>query len=96
MLSNLNIFCPAFGGLLNNDLLPGRRLSSYESYVLTSINYPTGTMDSNITLWQFLFELLVGGQHKTLIQWVNDDGEFKLLDAEKVAKLWGLRKNKVC
>ncbi|CAD5124926.1 DgyrCDS13170 [Dimorphilus gyrociliatus] len=52
-------------------------------------------MDSNITLWQFLFELLRNGTHKDLIQWVNNDGEFKLVDAEKVAKLWGMRKNKV-
>lgn len=49
---------------------------------------------SNITLWQFLLELLVGNQHREIIQWTNNEGEFKLINAEEVAKLWGLRKNK--
>ena len=52
-------------------------------------------MESNITLWQFLLELLVDErQFKHLICWTNNEGEFKLLNAEEVAKLWGLRKNK--
>ena len=52
-------------------------------------------MDStNITLWQFLLELLVGNKHRDIIQWTNNEGEFKLINAEEVAKLWGLRKNK--
>ena len=29
-----------------------------------------------------------------LIQWVGEDGEFKLNDHEGVARLWGQRKNK--
>ena len=49
---------------------------------------------SNITLWQFLLELLVGNQHRDIIQWTNNEGEFKLINAEEVAKLWGVRKNK--
>ncbi|KAK3103552.1 hypothetical protein FSP39_020113 [Pinctada imbricata] len=51
-------------------------------------------MDSNITLWQFLLELLVNQQHADIIQWTNTEGEFKLINAEEVARLWGLRKNK--
>ena len=51
-------------------------------------------MDSNITLWQFLLELLLSNQHQNIIHWTNTDGEFKLVNAEEVAKLWGLRKNK--
>ncbi len=51
--------------------------------------------DSNVTLWQFLLELLLGGsQHAHLISWTGEEGEFKLLDAEAVARLWGQRKNK--
>ena len=51
--------------------------------------------DSNVTLWQFLLELLLGGsQHAHLITWTSEEGEFKLLDAEAVARLWGQRKNK--
>ncbi|KAA0187582.1 hypothetical protein HAZT_HAZT007787 [Hyalella azteca] len=51
-------------------------------------------MISNITLWQFLLELLNSGQHQHLIMWTGIEGEFKLINAEEVAKLWGLRKNK--
>ena len=51
-------------------------------------------IESNITLWQFLLELLLSNQHGDIIEWTNDDGEFKLLNAEEVARLWGIRKNK--
>ena len=51
-------------------------------------------MDSAITLWQFLLQLLLDQSHKHLICWTSTDGEFKLLKSDEVAKLWGLRKNK--
>ncbi|KAI1892982.1 hypothetical protein AGOR_G00139100 [Albula goreensis] len=51
-------------------------------------------MDPSITLWQFLLHLLEDQSHRHLISWTSTDGEFKLLDAEEVARLWGLRKNK--
>ncbi|CAD5115606.1 DgyrCDS4563 [Dimorphilus gyrociliatus] len=54
----------------------------------------SGTIESSITLWQFLLELLVNEKYNHLIKWTNNEGEFKLINAEEVAKLWGLRKNK--
>ncbi|XP_045838450.1 ETS domain-containing protein Elk-4 [Meles meles] len=51
-------------------------------------------MDSAITLWQFLLQLLQEPQNKHMISWTSNDGEFKLLQAEEVARLWGIRKNK--
>lgn len=51
-------------------------------------------MDSSVTLWQFLLELLVSNQHSDIIQWTNSEGEFKLTNPEEVASLWGRRKNK--
>jgi hypothetical protein len=48
----------------------------------------------NITLWQFLLELLMDSNSKHLISWTSTDGEFKLHRSEEVARLWGLRKNK--
>ncbi|XP_060034711.1 ETS domain-containing protein Elk-4 isoform X2 [Erinaceus europaeus] len=51
-------------------------------------------MDSAITLWQFLLQLLKEPQHENMICWTSKDGEFKLLQAEEVARLWGIRKNK--
>ena len=57
------------------------------SYCVTGI-------ESNITLWQFLLELLLGNQYNDVIQWTNNEGEFKLINAEEVARLWGQQKNK--
>ncbi|KFD60259.1 hypothetical protein M514_12841 [Trichuris suis] len=51
-------------------------------------------METGVTLWQFLLELLLSKEHGDIIQWTNADGEFKLLNAQEVARLWGLRKNK--
>lgn len=51
-------------------------------------------IETNVTLWQFLLELLLSKKHKDIIDWTNPRGEFKLLNAEEVAKLWGERKNK--
>ncbi|XP_013927929.1 PREDICTED: ETS domain-containing protein Elk-4 [Thamnophis sirtalis] len=51
-------------------------------------------MDSAITLWQFLLQLLQESRNKDIICWTSNDGEFKLLQAEEVARLWGIRKNK--
>lgn len=51
-------------------------------------------MDNSVTLWQFLLQLLVDPSNEQLICWTNEEGEFKLLQAEEVAKLWGARKNK--
>ncbi|KAF7490352.1 ETS domain-containing protein Elk-3 [Sarcoptes scabiei] len=52
-------------------------------------------METNITLWQFLLELLLNRQYENIITWTNNEGEFKLTNAEEVARLWGLRKNKL-
>uniref|UniRef100_A0A8C8RUN8 ETS transcription factor ELK1 n=1 Tax=Pelusios castaneus TaxID=367368 RepID=A0A8C8RUN8_9SAUR len=51
-------------------------------------------MDPSVTLWQFLLQLLEQQSNGHLIAWTSSDGEFKLVDAEEVARLWGLRKNK--
>ncbi|KAF8376541.1 lin-1 [Pristionchus pacificus] len=62
--------------------------------VKPSLHSPSLPMDTTITLWQFLYELLHTGAHTNLIQWTTRDGEFKLHDAEAVARLWGVRKAK--
>ncbi|XP_052824356.1 GA-binding protein alpha chain isoform X1 [Octopus bimaculoides] len=50
--------------------------------------------NGQIQLWQFLLELLTDKEYREIIQWVGDDGEFKLHNPEMVAQLWGQRKNK--
>ncbi|XP_046384249.1 DNA-binding protein Ets97D-like [Ischnura elegans] len=47
-----------------------------------------------VQLWQFLLELLTDKDHRHVIKWLGDEGEFKLVDPETVAQLWGERKNK--
>ncbi|XP_072928767.1 ETS domain-containing protein Elk-1-like isoform X2 [Hemitrygon akajei] len=53
----------------------------------------SSAMDNSITLWQFLRQLLDENKND-LICWTSKDGEFKLRNAEEVARLWGMRKNK--
>ncbi|XP_055678928.1 DNA-binding protein Ets97D [Lutzomyia longipalpis] len=50
--------------------------------------------NGQIQLWQFLLEILTDIEHRRIIQWVGGNGEFKLADPERVAQLWGERKNK--
>jgi hypothetical protein len=49
-----------------------------------------------IQLWQFLLELLQDEKYLNIISWAGNDGEFKLLDPERVSELWGARKRKPC
>lgn len=54
----------------------------------------SGPSNGQIQLWQFLLELLTTKDCREFIQWVGNEGEFKLNNPEGVAHLWGLRKNK--
>uniref|UniRef100_A0A1A9ZD09 ETS domain-containing protein n=1 Tax=Glossina pallidipes TaxID=7398 RepID=A0A1A9ZD09_GLOPL len=47
-----------------------------------------------IQLWQFLLELLGDSSKSSCIAWEGTNGEFKLIDPDFVAKLWGERKAK--
>lgn len=50
--------------------------------------------NGQIQLWQFLLELLTDRHYSEIIEWMTEDGEFKLHNAETVAQMWGQRKNK--
>lgn len=50
--------------------------------------------NGQIQLWQFLLELLTDRSAREVIQWLGDEGEFKLINPEGVAGLWGERKHK--
>ena len=68
--------------------------NSCDVLFLANPSSSSGSVDANVTLWQFLLDLLLKQQYSNIICWTNNEGEFKLLDAEQVAKLWGLKKNK--
>ncbi|XP_053952762.1 DNA-binding protein Ets97D isoform X1 [Anastrepha ludens] len=58
-------------------------------------NYSVGSGNNGqVQLWQFLLEILTDREHRNIIQWVGVEGEFKLIDPECVARLWGIKKNK--
>ncbi|KRX73529.1 ETS domain-containing protein Elk-1, partial [Trichinella sp. T6] len=69
-------------------------VSSNNSNSSTTTAAVSSMMETGVTLWQFLLELLLNSEHAEIIRWTNSDGEFKLLNAQEVARLWGLRKNK--
>ncbi|XP_028177326.1 DNA-binding protein Ets97D-like isoform X1 [Ostrinia furnacalis] len=50
--------------------------------------------NGQVQLWQFLLELLTSAEHYDVIRWHGTEGEFKLLEPERVARLWGARKHK--
>ncbi|XP_014671094.1 PREDICTED: ets DNA-binding protein pokkuri-like [Priapulus caudatus] len=51
--------------------------------------------ETTTTLWQFLLELLLSKRNDKIIRWTNEnDGEFKLVQPEEVARRWGVRKGK--
>ncbi|XP_014256786.1 DNA-binding protein Ets97D isoform X2 [Cimex lectularius] len=54
----------------------------------------SGNHNGQIQLWQFLLELLTDKSHRDIIQWLHVEGEFKLINPDHVAALWGIRKNK--
>lgn len=67
------------------------------SYILCILFLPlllASPGSGQIQLWQFLLELLTERNMSHIICWVGDEGAFKLVDPEKVAQLWGERKNK--
>lgn len=58
------------------------------------VQNPRTGSNGQIQLWQFLLDILTDFAYKEIIQWDGFEGEFKLLDPEQVAQLWGVRKNK--
>ncbi|XP_053211551.1 protein C-ets-2-like [Panonychus citri] len=50
--------------------------------------------NGEIKLWRFLLELLTDADYREYIRWEGTEGEFKFIQPEMVAQLWGQRKNK--
>lgn len=48
----------------------------------------------SLQLWQFLLTLLENPANAHLIVWTGRNMEFKLIDPEEVARLWGVQKNR--
>ncbi|CAL1540720.1 unnamed protein product, partial [Lymnaea stagnalis] len=57
-------------------------------------NRLTTSGSGQIQLWQFLLELLSDVRNTACITWEGNNGEFKLVDPDEVARRWGERKSK--
>uniref|UniRef100_A0AC35TKH2 ETS domain-containing protein n=1 Tax=Rhabditophanes sp. KR3021 TaxID=114890 RepID=A0AC35TKH2_9BILA len=66
------------------------------TYLQAFLNqFPASQMGTQVQLWQFLLELLGRPQDfGHFITWEGPFGEFKMIDPDEVAKLWGMRKSK--
>ena len=45
-------------------------------------------------MWQFLLELLTDPKNVAAIRWEDIVGQFRMVDPDEVARMWGRRKNK--
>ncbi|XP_032807521.2 ETS translocation variant 1-like [Petromyzon marinus] len=59
-----------------------------------SVPPPMYQRRGSLQLWQFLVALLEDPVHAGTIVWTGRGMEFKLLDPEEVARLWGIQKNR--
>ncbi|XP_074604475.1 uncharacterized protein LOC141857819 [Brevipalpus obovatus] len=80
-------------GITKSTPSEGRILGLRANQLLPSPGNRSGN-NGQIQLWQFLLELLTEADYRDYIRWDGDEGEFKLIDPEYVAQLWGQRKNK--
>jgi len=96
--SYINIAVNEAGGTLlpvpnSNGKVNRRR--SYSQFANTRTDASDNQGSSNhIQLWQFLLELLTDPDCVEYITWIGNDGKFKFLEPDTVAKKWGERKNK--
>ena len=81
-----------------SDSLPSSSSSSAAAAAVTSAKTTSadeaGSTSGQIQLWQFLLELLADPANASFICWENNQGEFKLIDPDQVARRWGHRKTK--
>lgn len=75
-----------------------RLIGGLKNHNTISTNVPSpGNRSGNngqVQLWQFLLEMLTEASCRDYIQWTGFNSEFKLVNPEMVARLWGERKNK--
>lgn len=79
--------------------------ASFNQFPIQGFNHVTSTKDPKtivsrsigqgpIQLWEFLLELLLDPRLSDVIAWTGDGWEFKLINPEAVAELWGRKKCK--
>ena len=78
----------------SSDNVDSKESSRNESSSRESEDSGSSGSSGQIQLWQFLLELLSDPANASFICWENNQGEFKLIDPDEVARRWGHRKTK--
>lgn len=55
--------------------------------------YSNQDFNHKIEIWQFLLNLLTDSEYQNVIEWIDNEGTFKILKPNTVAIMWGLIKN---
>ncbi|XP_055320536.1 DNA-binding protein Ets97D-like [Sitodiplosis mosellana] len=84
--------------VIGKTIKPAKAIGTIDSAIVETLSPSNqGNRTGNngqIQLWQFLLEILTDKEHRNIIQWHGNQGEFKLVEPDRVAALWGNRKNK--
>lgn len=63
-------------------------LLSYKNQIDSNTEF-----NRNIEIWQFLLNLLTDKTYTNVIEWVDNEGTFKIIKPNTVSVMWGLIKN---
>lgn len=55
--------------------------------------YLNQDFNHKIEIWQFLLNLLSDSEYQNVIEWIDNDGTFKIIKPNTVSIMWGLVKN---
>lgn len=55
--------------------------------------YSDNDFNHDVEIWQFLLNLLTDSRYQNIIEWINNEGIFKIVKPKTVSIMWGLNKN---
>ncbi|XP_060842496.1 protein c-ets-2-B-like [Rhopalosiphum padi] len=55
--------------------------------------YLNSDFNHGVEIWQFLLNLLTDSGYQNVIEWVNNEGTFKIIKPNTISIMWGLVKN---
>jgi len=55
--------------------------------------YSNSNFNHDVEIWQFLLNLLTDSDYQNVIEWIDDEGTFKITNPSTVSMMWGLVKN---
>lgn len=55
--------------------------------------YSNSDFNRDVEIWQFLLNLLTDSEYQNVIEWIDNEGTFKIIKPSTVSIMWGLVKN---